>query len=373
MAPVEAAARTVSFTGFPAQFSEERDELLAAVTAVFERGDFVGGRDVAALEDELAAWLDAAHVVAVNSGTDALLFALVAAGVKPGDDVITPSNSFIASTATIVHVGAKPVFADVLPDQMIDPAAIEAAITPRTTAIMPVHLTGRVADMTAIDAIARKHGLAVIEDAAQSIGSAHRGRKSGTFGAVGAFSAHPLKNLNAAGDGGFVVTNDPAIARRARSLRNHGLVDRDTVEAFGFCSRLDTLQAAVLRVRLRRLPDVIARRRALAAIYERDLDRDRAWWPAVDARDEHTYHLFVVQVDERAALIEHLAARGVQTKVHYPIPIHLQPASRGLGYARGSLPETERQSERILSLPIHQTLSADDVAYVAASVNGFFT
>ena len=275
MPAANAGERTVPFTAFRAQFAEERHALMTAIEGVLERGDFVGGADVAALEDELAQYLGTAHVVALNSGTDALFLGLLAAGIKPGDEVITPSNSFIASTATIVHAGATPVFADVLPDQMIDPAAIERAITPRTTAIMPVHLTGRMADMTAIDAIAKKHGLAVIEDAAQSIGSSHAGRKSGTWGNVGAFSAHPLKNLNATGDGGFIATSDAAIAGRMRKLRNHGLVDRDTVTEFGFCSRLDTMQAAVLRIRLRALPGVIARRDALAAEYRRRLDRDR--------------------------------------------------------------------------------------------------
>ena len=371
MAKAEAPPRRVPFVDFPAQFAEERDGNMAAVEAVFARGDFIGGDDVAALEEELAAFVGVREVVALNSGTDALLFALRAAGVQPGDEVITASNSFVASAAAIALTGAVPVFADVLPDQMIDPAAVRAAITPRTTAIMPVHLTGRMCDMTALRELADRHGLRIIEDAAQSIGSAHRGRKSGAWSDAAAFSAHPLKNLNAAGDAGFVTTDDPAIAQHLRRMRNHGLVDRDTVAEFGYVSRLDTLQAAVLRYRLRRLPDVIARRRALASIYMQQLGPHARWAP-VPAGDEHTYHLFVVQVERRAELIADLAAHGISTKVHYPIPIHLQPAAERYGYRRGSLPQTERQAERILSLPIHQTLEPEAVAYVAERVNGFF-
>jgi len=365
-------ARSVPFLNLPAQFEEERDELTAVILRVFARGDFVGGAEIEAFEREVAAYTGARHAIALNSGTDALLYGLAALGIERGDEVITPANSFVASTAVIAHLGATPVFADVLDDQMLDPAAVSAAITPRTKAIMPVHLTGRVAPMRELMELAQRHGLAIVEDAAQAFGSKRDGRFAGTFGEVGAFSAHPLKNLNAAGDAGFVLTGDDAVAERIRRLRNHGFVDRDTALEFGFVSRMDTLQAAVLRLRLPRVASVVERRRAHAARYDAQLDRS-AVGVALDPPEMfNTYHLYVVQVDRRDELSAFLSARGIATKVHYPVPIHLQPAAAKLGYARGSLPVTERQADRILSIPINQFLSADDVAYVAATINEFY-
>ena len=359
----------VPYVDLPAQFAEERAELLTRLQLVLARGDFILGAEVDALEDELAAAAGVRFAVALNSGTDALIFGLKALGIGPGDEVITPPNSFVASTAAIVHVGARPVFADVLPDQNIDPVAIEAAITPRTRAIMPVHLTGRVCDMAAILAIAGRYGLAVIEDAAQSIGSRYDGRLAGSFGAVAGFSLHPLKNLNAAGDAGFLATDDPSIAERAKRLRNHGMVDRNTVAEFGWVSRLDTLQAAILRYRLHRLPDVIHRRRANAACYQSGLKRDYLFAPPCRPQEFNTFHTFVVQVDDRDRLKQALLAQGIGTAIHYPVPIHLQPAARQLGYKRGDFPVTERQADRILSLPIHQFLGTDEIDRVVAAIN----
>ena len=215
--------RKVPYVNLSAQFAEEKDDIREAVEATFTQGQFVGGSAIEQLEEELSRFVGVQHVVAVNSGTDALILGLKAMNIGPGDEVITPPNSFVASTAVIVAVGATPVFADVRDDQNIDPQAVAAAITPRTRAIMPVHLTGRVADMGPILELAQRHGLGVIEDAAQSIGSRYEGRNSGTFGTCAAFSAHPLKNLNAAGDAGFLATNDPQIASKVRLLRNHGL------------------------------------------------------------------------------------------------------------------------------------------------------
>jgi dTDP-4-amino-4,6-dideoxygalactose transaminase len=366
------AARTVPFLNFPAQYEEERVELTAVIERVFARGDFVGGADIEAFEHEVAAYTGAAYAIALNSGTDALVYGLSALGLGAGDEVITPSNSFVASTAAIAHVGATPVFADVLDDQMLDPAAVLAAITPRTKAIMPVHLTGRVAAMGELAAIARAHHLAIIEDAAQSFGSKLDGKFAGMLGDVGAFSAHPLKNLNAAGDAGFVLTQDAAVAERIRGMRNHGFRDRDTALRFGFVSRMDTLQAAVLRMRLPRVAGVVARRRANAVRYDALLDRTHVFVPNDSPQMFNTYHLYVVQVERRDELQAFLTSRGISTKVHYPIPIHLQPAAEHLGYARGSLPVTERQADRILSIPINQFLTPDDIAYVAAAINEFY-
>ena len=364
--------RQVPYVNLPAQFAEERGQLLPLVEHALAAGDHVGGEAVALLEKEVADMCGVRHVVALNSGTDALMFALVALGIRAGDEVITPPNSFIASTSAIVHVGAIPVFADVGPDQNIDPAAIERAITSRTKAIMPVHLTGRICEMDAIADIAKRHGLKIVEDAAQSIGSTYHGRMSGALGDIGCFSLHPLKNLNAAGDGGLLATNDDAVAERVMRLRNHGMSDRNTVVEFGFVSRLDTLQAAILRLRLSRLPDVVARRRRNAALYRELLDRRHVYFPEERADTIDTYHTFVVQVDHRDALKAWLAEEGIGTAIHYPVPIHLQPAAARFGHRIGDFPITEAQAKRILTLPVNQFATADDIAYVARQVNRFF-
>ncbi len=363
--------RKVPYVNFPAQFEEERAELMPLIEGVFRRGGFILGASVEALEQELAAFCGVPQAVTVNSGTDALLLAMRAMGIGPGDEVITPPNSFVASPATIVALGAIPVFADVLPDQTLDPAAAEAAVTPRTRAVMPVHLAGRVARMPAFMAMAEKHGIEIIEDAAQAVGSTLDGRKTGSFGRVGCFSTHPLKNLNAAGDGGFVTTGDPALAEQLRRLRNHGLADRNTVPEWGTLSRMDALQAEILRFRLGRLPALIQRRRANAQQYREQLDPRAAWAPD-RAGEFNTFHLFVIQVDRRDPLQAFLKARGVSSAVHYPVPIHLQPAAASLGYGPGAFPVCERQAGRILSLPIHQFLQPEDITYVAERIAEFF-
>jgi dTDP-4-amino-4,6-dideoxygalactose transaminase len=365
------SSRRVPFLNFPAQWAEEREELLPLLDDVFSRGAFVGGEEIERFESEAATYLGVRCVVALNSGTDALTLALRALGVGPGDEVITAANSFVASAAAIAHVGAVPVFADVLGDQTIDPSCVEAVISNRTRAIMPVHLTGRVADMGALGKIAARHGLALVEDAAQAFGSRDQGRFAGTFG-IGAFSAHPLKNLNAAGDAGFITTNDDAIAERVRRLRNHGLHDRDTSVEFAFVSRMDGVQAVVLRFRLQRIGSVLARRAAHAARYDSLLAGVPAFVPTVREGSTHTYHLYVIQVPRRDELQTWLAQRGIETKIHYPTPIHLMPAAEKLGYRRGSLPRTEEQAARILSIPVNQWLTQSDVDYVAETIGAFY-
>jgi dTDP-4-amino-4,6-dideoxygalactose transaminase len=363
---------TVPYVNLAAQYAAERDVLLPAIDKALAGGQWIGGPMVEEFEAAAARYLGARHVVSVASGTDALILGLRALGIGPGDEVITPPNSFVASTAAIHFAGARPVFADVLWDQNIDPAAIEAAITPRTRAIMPVHLTGRMADMDAISALASRHGLAVIEDAAQAMGSRFNDRHAGTIGTVGCFSTHPLKNLNAMGDGGFVVTQDDALADRLRRLRNNGLADRNTVTEWGVVSRLDNVQAAILRQRLDGLDDVVAARRTNAAHYRSLLNRRLVFSPPCRNEEFNSFHTFVVQVDGRDELQSFLAARGIGTAIHYPVPIHLQPAAKSLGYKRGDFPVTERQAGRILTLPVHQSLQAAEIEYVAETVNEFF-
>jgi dTDP-4-amino-4,6-dideoxygalactose transaminase len=363
----------IPYVNLPAQADEQMPELAAIFERVVRRGSFVGaGTEIERLEARLAEYCGAREAVALNSGTDALFLALKAAGIGLGDEVITPPNSFIASTAVIVHLGARPVFVDVLADQNIDPAAVEGAVTPRTRAIMPVHLTGRVCRMDRIMEIAERHGLLVIEDAAQSIGSMFQGRKGGSFGHFGCFSAHPLKNLNAMGDAGFVTTNDAAAAARMRRLRTHGMADRETVEEWGFVSRMDVLQAAILEYRLDKLPDVIAKRRENAALYQRLLKHEKVFVPPCRQDEFNTFHTFVIQAERRDDLQRHLRAIGIKTAIHYPVPIHLQPAAADLGYRKGDFPVTESQAERILTLPVNQYMSTNDVETVAREVLDFY-
>jgi dTDP-4-amino-4,6-dideoxygalactose transaminase len=297
-----------------------------------------------------------------------LIFGLIAAGVKPGDEVITPPNSFVASTAAIVRAGATPVFADVRKDGLIDPDAVAAAITPRTMAIMPVHLWGGICDMDALRASARRHSLAVVEDAAQAMGTRHHNRRAGALGTVGCFSAHPLKIFNALGDCGFITTDSDGIAARVRLLRNHGLVDRDTAAEFGYVSRLDALQAVVLRYRLGRLDELIERRRTNAHHYREFLAATPIELPDEKPYEYHTFVNFVSQCDRRDELQKHLAEKGVQTVVHYNTPIHLQPAAKSLGVRRGQFPMTEHLCTRILALPANQSLSRDEIEFICTEV-----
>jgi dTDP-4-amino-4,6-dideoxygalactose transaminase len=362
----------IPYVNLSAQWGEEREELLPIIEKVLASGQYVAGKEVSDYENEISEAFDVEHVVAVNSGTDALVLGLTALGIGPGDEVITPPNSFIASTAAIVHTGARPVLVDVCEDQNINPDLIEASITNNTKAIMPVHLTGRMARMDAILEISNKYDIQIIEDAAQSAGSCYAGRPSGSWGTVGCFSTHPLKNLNGCGDGGFVTTNNNEIAANIRQLRNHGLVGRDTVEKYGYVSRMDEIQAAILRYRLKHLNDLIERRRANARLYRSILDPDVIFHPADAPLEFNTWHTFVIQVDRRDQLQEHLKSVNIETSVHYPVPIHLQPASSGLGYRAGDFPVTERQANRILTLPIHQNLEVEELSRIATTINKYF-
>jgi dTDP-4-amino-4,6-dideoxygalactose transaminase len=368
---VKGGGHNIRYVDLGAQAEDQLPDLMPILEQVLLKGEFVGGNAVVEFEQQISDYLGCAEAVALNSGTDALILAMQVAGIGPGDEVITPPNSFVASAAAIVMVGAQPVFADVLPDQNIDPECIEAAITLRTKAIMPVHLTGRVCRMDAIMDIAERHGLIVVEDAAQAIGSLYQGRQCGTFGTFGCFSAHPLKNLNALGDSGFLSTDDVEAATVVRRLRNHGLSDRVTVNEWGRVSRMDTLQAVILNYRLKILPDVIERRRANAMRYRAILADERIFIPPCRDEEYNTFHTFVIQVDRRDELQAYLKARGIRTTIHYPVPIHLQPAARSLGYGPGDFPVTEQQAQRILTLPVSQNTSPEDVEVVAGEILAF--
>ena len=349
------------------------DELGEAFDAAFRRvmrsGWFILGEEVRAWEREFARYCGAGHCVGVGSGLDALVLALRAWGVGPGDEVIVPSNTYIATWLAASHVGARPV--PVEPDARtcnIDPSRIEAAITPRTRAIIPVHLYGQAADMTPIMQIAERRGLHVLEDAAQAAGAMHRGRRAGTLGHAAAFSFYPGKNLGAFGDGGAVVTNDAAFAERVRRLGNYGSLVKYRNEVKGFNSRLDELQAALLRARLPSLDDWNRRRARVAQRYLDGLAGSRLTLPAVGEGNEHTWHLFVVRSQQRDALKAALEAKGVGTLIHYPVPPHLQPAYAELGLAHGAFPVSEALHETVLSLPMWPHMSDAQVDYVIEQV-----
>ena len=363
----------IPYVNLSAQWREERSELLPIIESVFSKGQFVGGQAIDTFEHKISEYCKVKYCVSLNSGTDALTLALFLSGVRKGDEVITPPNSFIASTAVICHLGATPVFVDVESDQNIDVHKIEAAITKKTKVLMPVHLTGRICEMTAIKQIASKYKLKIIEDAAQAIGSMYDNQKGGSFGDIGCFSTHPLKNLNASGDGGFITTNDENVFLQAKSLVNHGIENRDKVSQFGFVSRMDTLQAEILSFRLDRLEDVIEKRRTNARRYVESLNLDEIFIPPEKEVEFNTYHTFVIQAENRDALYEFLLNRGVETAIHYPVPIHLQPAAKSLGYEKGDFPVTERQAKSILTLPINQFVSEQDANYVIKLIKEFYS
>jgi dTDP-3-amino-3,4,6-trideoxy-alpha-D-glucose transaminase len=340
-------------------------DVRAAIDRVIARGWFILGPEVEAFEAEFAAASGARHAVGVGSGTDALALALRGLGVGPGDEVITSPLSAAFSALAIRMAGATPVFADLDPLRLtVDPAAVEAAITPRTRALMPVHLYGQAADMPALQSLATRHGLAMIEDACQAHGATSAGRPVGTFGECGAFSFYPTKNLAALGDGGAVITNDAALAARLQRLRNGGQSDRYHHPEFGVNSRLDEIQAAILRARLPFLPGWTARRRALAGQYRRALAGAAVVVPP-ECDPGHVYHLFVARTGARDRFLAHLTARGIGALVHYPIPV---PRQGAFADASGPCPIADRVCAEVCSLPLHPRLDDAALASVAAAV-----
>src|ERR1041384_3258788 len=355
-----------------------RAELRAAVERVFDTQQFVLGPEVQALEAELAAYCQTKHAIGCGSGSDAVLLALMALDVKANDEVITTPHTFFATAGAIARLGAKPVFVDVEPRTYnINPARIEAAITAATRAIMPVHLYGQCADMDAILEIAARHRLPVIEDAAQAIGAEDKGRRAGSMGRIGCFSFYPSKNLGAAGEAGLLTTKDDALAARLRALRVHGGATEYLHQEVGFNSRLDALQAAVLRVKLPHLDDWAQARRAKAETYTLLLMNAHLPFqlkpPTLRENARHIFHLYVVRVaaDLRDPLMAHLRAHGVGTKVYYPVPLHLQECFRYLGYQAGDMPEAERAARETLALPLYPELTLEQQQYVVDVLGRF--
>jgi dTDP-4-amino-4,6-dideoxygalactose transaminase len=335
---------------------------------VINRGDFILGAEVKRFEHEFADYCGVPHAIGVDSGLSALELALRAARVGAGDEVITQANTFIATAGAIMAVGARPVLVDADDQGAIDPAAVEAAITPRTRAIIPVHLFGRICNIEPILKIAATHHLEVIEDACQAHGALLGGRRAGSFGVSAAFSFYPAKNLGAFGDGGMLVTNSAEVDRAVRELRNYGQRVKYEHVALPLNHRLDTIQAAVLRVKLPHLDAWNARRRYLADAYREHLTGLPVTLPASDEEGRHVYHLFVIQAVDRDGLRAALGERGIETGVHYPTPLHLQPVLSELGYGRGAFPNAERLAIHSLSLPMYPELSLEHVEQVAIAI-----
>jgi dTDP-4-amino-4,6-dideoxygalactose transaminase len=359
----------IPFVDLKAQYRAIKPEVDAAILSVLESCEFTLGSEVHAFEDEFAAYCRTTYGIGVNSGTSALHLALLAAGVGPGDEVITVPFTFIATVSAIAYTGATPVFVDIDPHTFImDVAAIEAAITPRTKAIVPVHLYGRPADMDAIMEIARRRGLVVVEDAAQAHGAEYRGRRAGSLGDMACFSFYPGKNLGAYGEGGIVVTDTPDFTRTLRMLRDWGAEKKYQHVLKGYNYRMEGIQGAVLRVKLRHLERWTEGRRAAAARYDDLLADSGVVTPEPAAGDRHVYHIYAVRTERRQELQEALHAESIQTGVHYPIPVHLQPAFADLGYRAGCFPHAERAAHEVLSLPMFPELTAEQCAAVAGSV-----
>jgi len=359
----------IPFVDLKSQYRSVKEEIDQAVARVLDSGQFVLGPEVAAFEEEFAAYCGARHAVAVNSGTSALHLALLAAGVGPGDEVITVSFTFVATVAAIHYAGASPAFVDIEPRSFtMDVTQLEAAITERTKAIIPVHLYGQPADMDPIMEIARRRQLVVIEDAAQAHGAEYKGRRAGSIGHLGCFSFYPGKNLGAYGEGGMVLTGTPEYARAVRMLRDWGQERKYHHTLRGYNYRMEALQAAVLRVKLRHLERWTESRRRCAALYDELLADSEVRTPVALPDRRHVYHVYAVRADERDALQESLHGRGIQTGIHYPVPVHLQEAYADPACGPGDLPHTEQAAREVLSLPMYPELSDDQIEAVCAAM-----
>jgi len=370
---VEEGKMKVKYVDLPKQANVE-DILSDIKELLLKTGQFTLGPPVAEFESRFAQLCKTKYAIGVNSGTDALFLAMKALNIGAGDEVITAPNSFIATAGAIANAGARPVFVDVNDEYNIDADLIERAITPATKAIMPVHLTGNPADMPQIMEIANRHNLYVIEDACQAVSASINGQPVGSFGIAGGLSFHPLKNLNVWGDGGIITTSSKELFDKIVLLRNHGLKNRDEVEFFGYNSRLDTLQAIVANQLLNVLDTITDTRIKNAKIYDDSLSAlaDYITLPPRKNNVKQVYHTYVIQAKKRDKLLAYLVHNGIEAKVHYPIPIHLQQASRYLGYKEGDFPACEAQTKSIITLPVHQHLTDDELTYVIDNIRRFY-
>lgn len=356
------------------QYVSIKNEIDTAVQNVLNHGRFVLGPEVKELESKLAEYCDTGNGIGVASGTDALLLSLMAVGIKPGDEVITSTFTFFATAGVISRLGAKPIFVDIDPGTFnIDPALIEKAVTSKTRAIIPVHLYGQIAEMDEISEISKKHNIPVIEDAAQAIGSTYKGKKAGSVGLAGCFSFYPTKNLGGYGDGGFITTDDDETADLLRRLRIHGARPKYFHALIGINSRLDSIQAAALLVKLKHLPQWHEARRARAQYYDELLsDIDEVKTPFVRDYNYHIYHQYTILVEKRDELKEYLKSRDIGCEIYYPLPMHLQECFKDLGYKKGDMPVAEKAADMAISIPIFPELSAEEQDYIAETIREFY-
>lgn len=354
------------------QFSDY-EEILQKISKVIRDGDFTLGSEVDLLENEFALIAGTQFAVGVGSGTDALMLSLKALGIGPGDEVITTPYTFYATVGAIVTAGATPIFADIGDDYNIDPNLIESVVTPKTKAIVPVHWSGKPCDMDRIEAIAKKHHLFIVEDACHAVNASYKGRPAGSLGDIGCFSFHPLKNLNVWGDGGIATTNSEDLANQLRLLRNHGLVSRDECAIFAYNSRLDTIQAVVARHLLQKLSHITDSRIMNAAYFDLKLANiPQIKIPLRDKVIKQVFHLYIISCENRDELQKYLISYGVDAKVHYSIPMHLQPAAASFGYKQGDFPVCEKTVSQVLSLPVHEFISQDQCARVVELIQQFY-
>lgn len=362
----------VPYINLGLQHQKDKEEILNKVSDLLDSGMFILGDEVKQFEEQFARLCDTKYAVGVANGTDSLILCLKALGIGKGDEVITAPNSYLASASCIELAGATAVFADVLSTYNLDPKEVEKKITSKTKAIIAVHLTGRPADMEAINEIACNHNLYVIEDAAQAVGAKLNGKPVGGLGFMGSFSLHPLKNLAAIGDAGIITTNDEKVYQWLLKARTHGMKSRDECEFWSMNSRLDALQAAILNIKIKNLESWTKRRREIAAKYQSEL-AELVHVPIENEGEYSVYHTFIIQTDQRDELQAFLAEHGIDTKVHYPIAIHQQGAAKNNLSAQDSYPETERQIQRILSLPVYPELSDEQVEFICQKINQFFS
>ena len=364
--------KTVPFVDLKVQYHTLKNEIDGAMKKVVEQSQFILGEEVRLFEEEFAKFIGTSYAIGVASGTDALTLSLRACGIGPGDEVITPTHTYIATAMAISQVGATPILVDIEPESFhLDVAQVSERVSPRTKAVLPVHLYGRSVEMSAVLDLAKQHRLHVIEDTCQAHGAYVEGkRRAGSLGHLGCFSFYPSKNLGAYGDGGIVVTNDQSLARTLQSLRDYGQEKKNNHLIQGFNSRLDTLQAAILRVKLPHLEEWNTQRKNHAKLYDHLLQGSELILPSLNGRD-HVFHLYVIRTRERDRLRESLARQGIETGIHYPVPIHLQPAYHYLGYRKGDFPVAEKIADEILSLPMFPELQEDQIIFVAEQVKRF--
>ncbi|MDA9990838.1 DegT/DnrJ/EryC1/StrS family aminotransferase [Paracoccaceae bacterium] len=363
----------VDFVDLKARYEEEKKELNECINRVLAKGNLVLSKEVDELETDICNYTGSRYCVGLNSGTDALMIALWANGIGKGDEVIIPSISFFATVGAVVHVGATPRFCDVNADMNIDVEYAENLITDKTKAIMPVHWAGRTANMSKIKDLAKRHTLLVVEDSAQSMGGRYNGQHPGTFGIAGAISCHPLKNLNGLGDGGLLLTSTDEIYQKAKRYRNHGMVQRDKAEIFGINSRLDTINAEVIKFRLRGLDKVISKRNENVRLYRELLNIDEITFPvSACGSDIDTQVMFIVRAKHRDALKEYLKSKEIEALVYYGTPLHLHEATINLGDGPGSLPTSENICSEVLALPHNQTLTSDQINFVCSEIKNFY-